>query len=309
VTDRVLTVDGLARGVAPAFGAGLFLGLAPASALAGWWLVVGMVLAAAGAVLFALSKPDETAGPVVLSLGILGRIAAAVAVAATFGVYVVPEQPEFGAVVLMVAVAAVVLLAAPLPPVVDRIAAVVVVTVLVIVAVACFTIAPVAPPVAPIRDAVGADDPLGLLPSAVVLFLTFVGGRPAARSRPAVIVVVLAVSVAVAIGALRQLGGERLALSPAPLRDALTAADAVSIDGLLAVGVTVACVFALRACLTDLHDLAPGGRSPVAVVGLGAVAAAVGALVLNPEHALVGAGVLLLGEAVIRVVSGRRRRA
>ncbi len=80
VTDRVRVVDGLARGVAPAFGAGLFLGLAPASALAGWWLVAGMVLAAGGAVLFALSTSDEMPGPAVLSLGILGRIAAAVPV-------------------------------------------------------------------------------------------------------------------------------------------------------------------------------------------------------------------------------------
>ena len=309
VTDRVRVVDGLARGVAPAFGAGLFLGLAPASALAGWWLAAGMVLAAGAAVLFALSTPDASPGPVVLSLGILGRIAAAVAVAATFGRYVVPEQPEVGAVVLVVAVGAVVLLAPPLPPVVDRIAAVVVVAVLVIVAVACFTIAPVAPPVAPSPDTPGADEPLGLLPAAALLFLCFVGGRTAGRVRPAVIGVVLAVSVAVAIGALRQLGGERLALSPAPLRDVLTAADAAALDGLLAAGVTVACVFALRACLTDIRDIAPGGRSPVAVVCLATGVAALGALVLDPEHALVGAAVLLLGEAVIRVVAGRRRRA
>jgi APA family basic amino acid/polyamine antiporter len=309
VIDRVPVVDGLARGVAPAFGAGLFLGLAPASALAGWWLVAGMVLAAAGAVLFALSTPDKKPGSVVLSLGILGRIAAAAAVAATFGRYVVPDQPEVGGVVLVVAVAAVVLLAPPLPPAVDRVAAAVVVAVLVIVAVACFTIAPVAPPVTPGPDVAGADAPLGLLPSAVVLFVCFVGGRTTRRVRPAVIGVVLVVSVAVAIGALRQVGGERLAVSPAPLREVLAAADAASIDGLLAVGVTVACVFALRACLTDIRDIAPGGRSPVAAVGLAAGVAALGALVLNPEHALVGAAVLLLGEAAIRVLPGRRDRA
>jgi APA family basic amino acid/polyamine antiporter len=301
--------DGLARGVAPAFGAGLFLGLAPASALAGWWLVAGLVLAAAAAVLLALSTPDSTPGPVTSSLGILGRIAATVAVGATFGVYVVPEQPEVGAVVLVVAVAAVVLLAPPLPPVVDRIAAVVVVTVLVVVAVSCFTIVPVAPPVAPAPDVAGTDEPLGLLPSAALLYLCFVGGRTSRRARPVVVVVVLAVSVAVAIGALRQLGGERLALSPAPLRDVLTAADAASIDGLLAVGVTVACAFALRACLTDIRDIAPGGRSPVTVVLLAAAVAALGALVFEPEHALVGAAVLLLGEAVIRVLGSRRDRA
>ena len=309
VTDRVPVVDGLARGVAPAFGAGLFLGLAPASALAGWWLVAGLVLAAALAVLFALSTSDSTPGTAALSLGILGRIAAAVAVAGTFGRYVVPEQPAVGAVALVVAVGAVVLLAPPLPSAVDRIAAVVVLVVLVVVGVACFTIAPVAPPVAPVPDTAGSDAPLGLLPCAAVLFVCFVGGQTTRKLRPAVIGVVLVVSVGVAVGALRQLGGERLALSPAPLRDVLTAADASSIDGLLAAGVTVACAFALRACFTDIRDIAPGNRSPVAAVGLAAGVAALGALVLNAEHALVGAAVLLLGEAVIRVLTGRTRRA
>jgi APA family basic amino acid/polyamine antiporter len=295
--------------VAAAFGAGLFLGLAPASALAGWWLVAGLVLAAAVAVLFALSTPDQTPGLAAPSLGILGRIAAAVAVAATFGEYVVPEQPEVGAVVLVVVVAAVVLLAPPLPPSVDRAAAVVVVAVLLVVAVACFTIDPVTAPVLPPADAAGADEPLGLLPSAALLFVCFVGGQPTGRTRPAVIGVVLAVSAAVAIGVLRQLGGERLALSPAPLRDVLAAADAASIDGLLAAGVTVACAFALRGALTEIRDIAPGGRSPVAAVGVAAAVAALGALLLDPVHALVGAAVLLLGEAVIRVLAGRRDRA
>jgi APA family basic amino acid/polyamine antiporter len=309
VSDRARAVDGVARGVAAAFGAGVLLGPAPAAALAGWWLVAGMVTAAAAAVLLGLSTPDRTPGPAASSLGILGRIAAAVAVAGTFGEYVVPARPGVGGVVLMVAVAAVVLLAPPLPAAVDRVAAVLVVAVLLVVAVACFTIAPVAPPVLPPADAAGADQPLGLLPSAVLFFVCFAGGRTAGRARPVVVGVVLAVSLAVTIGALRQLGGERLALSPAPLRDALTAADAASINGLLAAGVTVACVFALRGTLTDLRDLVPGGRSPVAAGGLAAAVAALGALVLDPAYALVGAAVLLLGEAVIHMSAGRRHRA
>jgi hypothetical protein len=69
-------------------------------------------------------------------------------------------------------------------------------------------------------------------------------------------------------------------------------------------------VFALRACLTDIRDIAAASpRPPTAAVGLAAAVAALGALVLEPEHALVGAAVLLLGEAVIRVLTGRRRRA
>src|SRR5690242_10718712 len=76
VTEPVPAIDRVARGVVSMFGAGLFLGLAPASALAGWWLVPGMVLAAAVAVLFALSTPDSPPGGAAALVGILGRIAA-----------------------------------------------------------------------------------------------------------------------------------------------------------------------------------------------------------------------------------------
>jgi APA family basic amino acid/polyamine antiporter len=314
VTDPVSSVDRLARGVASTFGAGLFLGLAPASALAGRWSLAGVLLAAALAVLFVLSPSDSTAGPAAPALGILGRIAAAAAVAAAFGAYVVPERPEAGGVVLVVVVAAVVLLAPPLPVLVGRVAAVVVVAVPLVLAVSCFTIAPVARAVPPPPDAPGADNPAGLFAAAGLLYLCFAGARAGTprRERVAVVLVVLAVCFAVAAGVLRQLGGERLALSPAPLRDVLAAADASSLEGLLAVGVTVACAFALRGALCDVRELAAGvraDRSPAVAVGLAAGVAALGVLLLNPVHALVGAALLLLGEAVIRLLAGLRRRA
>jgi APA family basic amino acid/polyamine antiporter len=320
VTQPISAVDRVARGVVSMFGAGLFLGLWPAAALAGWWLVAGMVLAAALAVFFTLSTPDEHhAGQVAPVVGILGRIAVAAAIASTFGAYVLPGRAVGstggGAVVLVILVASVVLLAPPLPGMVDRVAAVVVVVVLVIVAVACFTIAPVEMAVAPPIDAAGGDQPLGLLPSAVLLYLCFTGSPAttgtsvaARRERLVALGVVVVPSIAVAIGALWQLGGERLALSSAPLRDALTAADAAGIDDLLSVGVTVACAFALRGVLGDIRDLAPAGRS-TAVVVLAAGVAALGALLLDPVYTLTGAAVLLLGEAGIRVLSGRRRTA
>jgi hypothetical protein len=312
VTQPVGAVDRVARGMVSTFGVGLFLGLAPAAAFAGWWLVPGMVLAAVLAVLFVLSTPDTQAGVVAPVVGILGRIATAAAVAVAFGRYVLPGRPEVGAVVLVLVMAAVVLLATPLPPVVDRVAVLVVVGVLVVVAVACFTIAPVDLPAAPPADAAGTDEPFGLLPSAVLLYVCFAGIRVTHSRRDRVVVVglVLAVSLAVAIGALWQLGGERLALSTAPLRDVLTAADASGIEGLLAVGVTVACVFALRGVLGDIRDLAPavnlGGHQVVAV---GAGLAALCALLLDPVYTLTGAAVLLLGEAVIRMLVSRRNRA
>jgi APA family basic amino acid/polyamine antiporter len=303
--------------VVATFGAGLFLGLAPAASFAGWWLAAGMALAAALAVLFALSTEDKSTSRAAPLVGILGRIAIAAAVAAAFGAYVLPGRAtvssEAGAVVFVVVVAAVVLLAPPLPGVVDRVAAVVVVVVLVLVAVSCFTIEPVGLAVAPPADAAGADNPLGLLPAAVLLYVCFAGSPGMARrERLAVTGVVLVVSMAVAIGVLHQLGGERLALSPAPLRDALTAADASGIAGLLTVGVTVACAFALRGVLSDIRDLAPAvraDRSPVVAVVLAAVFASVGASLFDPVYTIAGAAVLLLGEAGIRVLSARRNRA
>lgn len=311
VTEPTGTADRVARGVVSTFGAGLFLGLAPAAAFAGWWLVPGMVLAAALAVLFALSTSDETSGGAAPLVGILGRIAAAAAVAAAFGHYVVPGRPEVGAVVLVVVVAGVVLLAQPLPGVVDRAAAVLVVGVLLAVAVACFAIPPVDLAVVPPSDAAGVDRPLGLLPAAVLLYVGFTGatGSPGEVRRERLVVagVVLVVSLAVAVGALWQLGGERLALSSAPLRDALAAADASGIDGLLVVGVTVACVFALRGVLDDVRDRAPARGTGVVAFATGA--AALGALLLDPEYTLAGAAVLLLGEGGIRLLRARRDRA
>lgn len=308
VTQPRSTTDRVARGVVSTFGAGLFLGLTPAAALAGWWLVPGMVLAAAVAVLFALSTQDFPAsGPAPL-VGILGRIAAAAAAATTFGRYVLPGRPEFAAVVLVVVVAGLVLVAPPLPGVVDRVAAVLVVGVLVVVAVSCFAIAPVGLAVTPPADAAGADEPVGLFTSALLLYLCFIGSPSVVRrERVAVVGVVLVVSLAVAVGVLWQLGGERLALSTAPLRDALAAADASGVDGVLAVGVTVACVFALRGVLGDIRDLAP--VRPAHVVLLAAGAAALAALLLAPEYMITGAGVLLLGEAGIRILAARRGKA
>lgn len=316
VTDPVRTVDRLASGVVSTFGAGLFLGIAPASALAGSWLVAGLVLAAALAVLFALSTPDVTPGVVAPALGILGRIAAGTALAGTFSAYVLPASSDVAAVTFVVAVAAVVLLAPPPSGFVNRVGAVVVLAVLAIVAVACFAIEPVPPAVAPPATAPGAADPLGMLPAAALLFVCFVGaGVPTRRDRLGVIGVVLVGCGAVAAGVLWQLGGERLALSSVPLRDALAAADAASVGGLLAVGVTVACGFALHGALSAAGaagDLVPAlrrGRPRIVPVGLAAGLVALGALLVEPVHALVGAAVLLLGEAGFRVLAGRARPA
>lgn len=299
------------------FGAGLFLGIAPASALAGAWLVAGLVLAAAVAVLFALSTPDVTPGVVAPALGILGRIAGGIAIAGTFSGYVFPTISDVAAVTFVVVVAAAAVFAPRPPAFVYRVGAAVVLAVVVIVAVACFAIEPVPPAVAPPATAAGADDPLGLLPAAALLFVCFVGsGAPTRRDRLSVLGIVFVACGAVAAGVLWQLGGERLALSETPLRDALAAADAASVSGLLAIGVTVGCGFALHGAFgavgASAHDLVPAllpGRPRIVPAGLAAAVVALGSLLVEPVHALVGAAVLLLGEAGFRVLAGRRRPA
>lgn len=309
----VRRIDRLAGALVSVFGAGLFTGLAPASAVAGWWLLAGLLLAAALAVLFALSTPESAPGGTGTVLGISARVAAGIAIAGTFGAYVLPARPQVAAVGLAVVAAAAVLLV-PRPPVeVTRIAAAVVLAVPVVVAVACFTIAPVALPVVPPDDLPGADAPLGLLPAAALLFVCFAGDRPPRRrDRLVVVAVVFAVCAAVAAGALRQLGGQRLALAEVPLRDALTAADAAPLAGLLTAGVAVGCLFAIGAALREAGDLAGtvrAGRPRPLAVGVAAGIVAFGVLILTPTQALVGAAVLLLAEAGFRLFTGRGRQA
>ncbi|GAB3437289.1 hypothetical protein GCM10027436_16990 [Actinophytocola sediminis] len=172
-------------------GAGLFSGLAPAAGLAGPWLLAGVVSAAGLGLLVVLStsdRPLETARiPVrrlVFGVGALGRLAAAVAVAGTFGQYVTVgagQDPTaargLGAVGLVAVVTAVAVLVARLPVLVVRVAAVLVVGSLALVALACFAIEPVAPAVA----VDGGGSVVGLVACAGLLTVCFLGVGPVPR--------------------------------------------------------------------------------------------------------------------------------
>ncbi|MGH3760510.1 hypothetical protein [Actinophytocola sp.] len=319
MSTPVRRADLVAGGVASSFGAGLFLGLAPAASLAGRWLLAALLLAALVGGLALLSiwdRPLEML-PVPLrrfgfTLSTLGRLAAAVAVAGTVATYLTPFAAL--ALVAVVTVAAVV----GVPAVVVRVAAVVVLAVLVLVVVACSAIAPVAPAVAP----PDGGSVVGVLAAAGLLTVCFFGtSRPAspgvgqsvssdraAGGRWSLVVVLVIVAVgclAVAAAALRQLGAARLAVSPAPLRAALAAADASAIEPLLLVGVTVGCAFTLLGVLrgTRVSGI-PAMRVYVAAGGV----TAVGAVLVPATVALAGAAVLLLSDAAFRVVAVRHRR-
>lgn len=295
-------IDVVAGGVAASFGAGLFLGLAPAASLAGRWLLVAVLVAAAAgaaAVLSTSERPLETL-PVRLRrpgfvLAVLGRLAAAVAIAGTVSTYLTPLAG------LGLVAAATVAAVVGLPSVVTRVAAVVVLAVLALVVVACFAIAPDAPPVA-------ADDggsPLGVLAAAGLLTVCFFGPARGGRRGVAVALGVVAIGcLAVAGAALHQVGAPRLAISPAPLRAVLAAADASAVAPLLLAGVVVGCGFAL---LEVLRGLPVSGVPRERLALVGGVATAAGALLVPPTAALATAAVLLLGDAAFRAIAVRHR--
>jgi APA family basic amino acid/polyamine antiporter len=305
VSTPVRRADLVAGGVAASFGAGLFLGPAPAASLAGGWLPLAAllgVLAGGAAVLSGWERPLATVRVPLrrfgFALSTLGRLAAAVALAATVAVYLTP----FAA--LAVVAAATALAVVGVPPLVVRVAAVVVVGVLVLTVIACFAIAPVAPAVAApdggsVAGIIGAA---GLL--AVCMFGAVPGGEAWPRGRYLVVGVVGVVVLAVVVAAVRQLGAARLAISPAPLRAALDAADAGAMRPLLLIAVVAGCGFCLLAVLRGL----PAGELPrVRVVVAAGVVTAVGALVVPATAALAAAAVLLLGDAAFRVVAARHR--
>jgi basic amino acid/polyamine antiporter, APA family len=113
-------------------------------------------------------------------------------------------------------------------------------------------------------------------------------------------VLVLAVVVAV----VRQLGAARLAISPAPLRAALDAADAGALQTLLLIAVVVGCGFSL---VSVLRGLPAGGVPHVRVMIAAGIVTAGGAFVIPATVALASAAVLLLGDSAFRLVAARHR--
>lgn len=305
VSERLRTVDVVAAGMLSTVGAGLFLGLAPGASLAGAWLPAALVLAAVLAGLSTVERKESVvawrirAAAVADGAGLLGRVAAGAALGGAVGAYAAPiVAPLF-----VMGVTAFTVTGVRLPVVVTRIAAVVVLGVLAVVAVACFAIAP------EVSVAEPATDPAGVIAAAGLLFVGFVGPEVPRRRAFAVLGVVLAVSLAVAVGALRQLGAPRLALSPVPLRDALAAADATPLAGLLTAGVVVACAFALFGALRRIRTVLARTRHAAAGTAVAGALSAAGAVLVDPMTALVAAAVLLLVEPVLRVVSNGPRQA
>ncbi|HET9140057.1 hypothetical protein [Actinophytocola sp.] len=287
-------------GLAAMLGAGILAGLAPAVAAAGPWALAALVLASIIAVACGLSTPDRLG-----ILGIFGRVAGAAAVAGTFGAYLAPAHPTVAAIGLIGVVTG--FTAAGLRPsgTFLRVAGTLVLAVLVLFVVVCLAVAPPEPAV-PAGDRAGGA--AGLPIAALLLFFCFLGFEHAStgRRRAPVLVAIgltLLVCLAVAGAALRQLGAARLAVSPAPLRDALAAADAAALAPALTAAAGVATLLVLLGIFADLRT---GTRSrAVPVAGIGAAA---GAALLTVPIAITLAAGLMLGEYLLAGLGRRGQR-
>jgi basic amino acid/polyamine antiporter, APA family len=296
--DRLGTADMVVAGLGAMLGAGLFAGLAPASALVGNWLPLGVVLAAVLALLTSCTTGDQAGvfpgpgggyrytreqlgrwpGRTAGGLYLVGRGAAAAALAGCFGAYVSPDRPVLPALGLLVVAVAADAIGVRLSRRLIRVSTVFVLVVLALVVAACFAI-PAPPPVgvALPADTPGLNRPGDLLPATGVLFFGFLGFERvtapdgAGPSSPRRLRIVIPVLLAVALGTyllvgsavLRQLGPMRLALSTAPLRDALDAADASMVDPLVTIAAMVTTAVGL------LVVLGGGQRTAEAMAGKG----------------------------------------
>ncbi len=276
----------VALGLPAVLGAGVFAGFAPAASLAGWWVLPALAISAFAALCSAFSTADQSRaypdagggyGYVRAQLGVwparlaasahlLGRCAMAAAVALMFGAYVVPAQPMLGALALIVGTALLGAAGFRFTTGVSVLASLIVLGVLALVVASSFSIAPV-----PSAGETGSVNEL--VGVAGVMFMAFTGFEritaplrgerphsPAALkfAIPILIGLSFVVYLAVGAGVLRQLGSARLALSPAPLRDTLTAADASALVPLVQIAAAVAGVAALHFVLSSAHRTLTG---------------------------------------------------
>ncbi|SDP52444.1 basic amino acid/polyamine antiporter, APA family [Actinopolyspora xinjiangensis] len=279
-------------GLGAMLGAGVFLAPAPATAIAGPWVPLAVPVAVVTAWCAALAarcqaesyrapgagyvcvrdKLGTVPGRIAAGTGLFGHAAAMAAVAGTAARHL-PTPQSSTAVSLplfavLVSTAGLRIRGAAgwlwlVPPL----------AVVVVVITACLSITPVDSPVAPAAPTSG---PLAVTGAAGVLFLAFAGFErlttpsrgnvrlPSAavgRALPAVLLVVGVVLTALLSAVLYQLGSARLALSPAPLLDALRAADAAALTSGVGLGVALA---ALPVLLAVLESARPTGTALVA---------------------------------------------
>lgn len=272
-------------------GGGLLIALAAGAAVAGFWLLAGVVVAALlAAAVQRLPEAGETKlDRVVVAFARLTELAA---YGIAFGFYVFPSAPRFAAAGFVLAMVVLDLGGLRLPPFVTRWAtALLVVAGLVLIAL-CVAVTPVST-----TEGFGSPDVPGIVVAALVVlpFLrpgaqTYAGWRSLALGSAAVLVTFVA---------LYQLGALRLGLSVTSLRDLLAAADADSLQPVLTVVAVLATVLPALAAVADLRERA--GRRAAA----GGILAAGFAWIAAPLVILVVAGLGTVTELLLRVRARR----
>ncbi|MEB3368381.1 APC family permease [Saccharopolyspora mangrovi] len=281
--------DALPLALGGMVGIGVLLGPGPAAAAAGPWAPLGVLVALLAAVCAASATAYQGRahrGPgaaytcvrermgllparVGASAHLAAQVAAMAAIARVIGEFFLPSASALvaGAVILLVVLAATTGL---------RIRGVAAwlwlglsLVVIALVVAICFAIAPVGGLPAHVDPGASPDSAVGIIGAGGVLFFAFTGfERPAApaddgdrapwasvRSATKISLVAVAVLLGLMIAALTyQLGWERLALSPMPIRDVLTAAAAADLVPLVCVGAAVALLPVLLGALESARS-------------------------------------------------------
>jgi APA family basic amino acid/polyamine antiporter len=323
--------DAIFIGLGSMIGAGVFAAFAPAAASAGWGLLVGLVIAAiiaycnatasaqlaaqypssGGTYLYGRERLGEWWGFAAGWSFVIGKTASCAAMALTFAAYAAPAG--WGKPVAAIAVACLVLVnyfGVTRTAFVTKI--LVVVSLLVLAVVVAAGLASPGAPVASggMPGAAGLFDAglYGILQSAGLLFFAFAGYariatmgeevRDPKRTIPRAIVAALAgvvvIYAVVAVVALRTLGPDALASSPAPLIDVAVAGGWDWAAPVVQIGAAAASLGALLALIAGI------GRTSLAMAREGDLPRGLAAV--HPRYSVPHRAELTLGAIVIVVV-------
>jgi basic amino acid/polyamine antiporter, APA family len=272
------TVDAVTIGLGSMIGAGIFVALAPAAAAAGSWLLVGLAVAAVVAYCNAISSArlaaryPQSGGTYVYGrerLGefwghaagwsfVVGKTASCAAMALTVGYYAWPTHAHAVAVGVVVVLTAVNVVGVQKSALLTRVVVAVVLAVLVMVVAVLLGSGRVDVERLEFGHFVGVGH---VLQAAALLFFAFAGyariatlgeevrdpARTIPRAIPIALGVTLTVYAAVAIALISVMGSAAMAATTAPLADAV--ADHPSLVSVVRVGAVVAAVGALLALI------------------------------------------------------------